>query len=138
MQTDFNYIGNKDLMNKNPICLFCSRSIELSLYYSAREFTNLIMQQNLTLAGGWHSTLEKKALRVRKPSSPSNIIYFLAKGLKDFQIPDYLEYDLDNCRLLIISKWDRNPRIDQRKVDIRNKVKLSFLSCNFKFEYYPY
>jgi len=128
--------GNKELLNENVICLFCSRSIPLSLYYPTFDLLKCLLDQSVTIAGGWHSPLEKKVLRSREPNSKSNIILYLAKGIDHFPIPKELSNDFENGKVLIISKWKDNKRIDQKKADERNKLivhtfnKFLFLSIN--------
>lgn len=128
--------GNKELLNENVICLFCSRSIPLSLYYPTFAFLKCLLNQSVTIAGGWHSPLEKKALKSRESTSQSNIIYYLAKGINHFTVPVKLSIDFDKGKVLIISKWKESKRIDQKKADERNKLMVDtfnrflFLSIN--------
>lgn len=128
--------GNKELLNENVICLFCSIFIPLSIYYPTFDFLKCLLNQSVTIAGGWHSPLEKKALKSRESISQSNIIYYLAKGIDHFTVPVKLSIDFDKGKVLIISKWKESKRIDQKKADERNKLmvdtfnKFLFLSIN--------
>ena len=128
--------GNKELLDTDVICLFCSRATPLSLYYPAFDFLKCVMNLPVTLAGGWHSPLEKKALKSRKLNSQSNIIFYLAKGIDNFAVPKELLIDFKDGKVLIVSKWKGSKRIDQKKADERNKLmvetlnKFLFLSIN--------
>lgn len=78
------------------------------------------MSSPVTLAGGWQSKLEKALLKMRRPGSPSNIIYVLAKGIHSFRLPKSLRGDLDRGKVLIISPWVHDSRIDQKRVKKRD------------------
>lgn len=121
---DIYYKGNQDLIDEQVIALFCSRSIPLSIYYPLLDFLKILFDQTITLAGGWHSTIEKKAIVLRQPLSSSNIIYYLAKGIHHFQVPDNLQADLNTGKLLIVSQWEDDKRIDKRKTQMRNSLML--------------
>ena len=116
--------GNIGLIQPGVICLFSSREIPLSLYNPVLDFLNLIMQQQLTLAGGWHSRIEKRALQQRGVKAKSNIIFCLAKGIDYFRLTENLESDFKNGKILILSHWQDEKRIDQHKSDLRNKYML--------------
>ena len=128
--------GNKNLLNKDCIGLFCSRSIPLSIYYTAFDFLKLLMNQSVTIGSGWHSPLEKKALKSRGVEAKSSIIFFLAKGINNFNVDESVKKGLENDKILIISLWDEAKRIDQNKADQRNRYmlerldRLLFLSIN--------
>lgn len=118
------FAGNKDLLSQRPLAVYCSREIPLSVYDPALELVERLVTEPLTLAGGWHSRLEKEALKLREPGSASNIIYFLAKGIQNFKLPHFLRSDLDRGKVLIISPWMRGQRVDRPKVDRRNTLIL--------------
>ena len=120
-------IGNEQLLQENPIAIYCSREIPLSVYPPALELVQSLMSQPLTLAGGWQSSVEKEALRTREPASESNIIYFLAKGIQNFKISKSLRLDLDRGKVLIATLWMHKERIDNQKVKKRDELILSKL-----------
>jgi len=120
-------IGNEQLLYDDPIAIYCSRQIPLSVYQPALELVQSLMAQQITLAGGWQSTLEKEALKLRKQGAPSNIIYFLAKGIQSFKVPQSLRSDLDKGKVLIVSLWMHKERIDKQKVKDRDNLILDKL-----------
>ena len=121
-------IGNEDLLKTNPVAIYCSREIPLSIYQPALELVQALMTRPLTLAGGWQSTIEKQALRAREPGRSSNIIYFLAKGTQNFKLPAQLRADLDEGKILLVSPFIEGKRIDKRKVAIRDDLILSLIN----------
>ncbi|HDT12293.1 MAG TPA: hypothetical protein ENO01_01405 [Candidatus Marinimicrobia bacterium] len=128
--------GNKELLNKDCIGLFCSRLIPLSIYYSAFDFLKLLMNQTVTIGSGWHSPLEKKALKSRDAEAKSSLIFFLAKGINHYKVDESIKCEIENGKILIVSQWDEAKRIDQNKADQRNRYMLEtldrhlFLSIN--------
>lgn len=120
-------IGNEQLLHDNPIAIYCSREIPLSIYRPALELVQALMVRPVTLAGGWHSTVEMAALKARTPGAPSNIIFFLAKGIHDFKIPSQLRSDLDTGNVLLVSPFMEGKRIDKRKVARRDELILSLV-----------
>ncbi len=128
--------GNKNLLNNDCIGLFCSRSIPLSIYYPAFDLLKLLMNQPVTIGSGWHSPLEKRALKSRDAEAKSSLIFFLAKGINHFKVDETIKDDIENGKILIVSLWDKAKRIDQNKADQRNRYMLDtldkflFLSIN--------
>ena len=99
----------------------------MSVFQPALELIRNLISQPVTVAGGWQSALEKEALKWRKPGSPSNIIYFLAKGIQDFKLPKSLRSDMDGGHVLVISLWMHKERIDKQKVKKRDELIISRL-----------
>lgn len=82
------------------------------------------MNEKVTLAGGWHSPLEKKAIQERVPKAKSHIIFYLAKGINNFTLPSTLREDFQRGKILIVSKWRNRQRIDMSKVRQRDRLML--------------
>jgi len=122
------FLGNEQLLDTNPIAIYCSREIPLSIYQPSLKLIQSLMSMPLTLAGGWLSTLERTALKSRTPSAPSNIIFFLAKGINDYKIPADLRSDLDAGRALFISPFMKGKRIDRKMVTRRDELILSHIN----------
>lgn len=118
-------VGNEDLLNRNPIAIYCSRNTNPSLHEPTLELLQQLMSQPVTLAGGWQSPLEKEALALRKAGSDSNLIYFLAKGIQNFKLPPFLRSDVDKGKVLFVSRWMNEARIDREKVGKRDDLMLS-------------
>ncbi|MEE9167717.1 MAG: hypothetical protein V3U24_09715 [Candidatus Neomarinimicrobiota bacterium] len=119
------HLGNTDLLDDNPIAIYGSRDIPISVHNSVLSLVNPLMESPVTLAGGWQSKLEKALLKARRPGSPSNIIYVLAKGIHSFRVSKSLRGDLDRGKVLIISPWMSDNRIDEKKVTKRDDFILN-------------
>lgn len=129
-------LGNEDLLNRNPLAIYCSREVPLSIYEPALDLIRELLNRPMTLAGGWQSKMEKEALQLRPAGAPSNLIYFLAKGIQSFKLPKALRQDLDEGKVLVVSLWMQENRIDQPKVNKRDRLMVDrirrFLFLNLK------
>jgi hypothetical protein len=117
---ELHFKGNQDLLNQNPLAVFCSRAIPLPIYYPAMDLMDALMEKPITFAGGWQSTVEKKALKTWKIEQPSNIIYFLGKGIDRFSPSAALRSGIAEGKALVLSEWKTAERMDRDKVVIRN------------------
>jgi len=59
-----------------------------------------MMAHPLTITGGWHSKLEKQALKSRSQNAPSRLIFFLAKGIDEFTLPQHFDSDFHGVTML--------------------------------------
>jgi len=112
-------------LGKHAVCLLCSRKMPISIIVPAIEFLQSVMQHPITFISGWHSSIERKALRMRTLGMPSNIIYFLAQGIDHFKIPAYLQADYENHKLLVVSLWKTEKGTDRYRAKIRNEFLLN-------------
>lgn len=126
--------GNKDLLNRQAIAVFCSREIPLSIYHTANETFSELLKLPVTMAGGWQSALEKRVLKNYGSESKADIIYFLAKGINKFSVPKYLSPLIDSGRLLVVSPFLDEKRIEKRFVAARDELVLSLIQ-RFLFLY---
>ena len=126
--------GNKNLLNHKPIAVFCSREIPLSIYHTANETFAELLKLPVALAGGWQSALEKRVLKNYSEDSQANIIYFLAKGINRFNTPKYLTSLMNSGRLLVVSPFLDEKRIEKRFVAARDELLLSLIQ-RFLFLY---
>ncbi|MBN2600919.1 MAG: hypothetical protein JXR87_02880 [Candidatus Marinimicrobia bacterium] len=106
----------------------------VSLIEPGIDFLYSIMNHPITLIGGWHSSLERKALRMHTPEMSSNIIYFPAQGIDHFKIPAYLQADYEKQKLLVVSLWKSEKGTDRYKSKLRNDYLLKSLN-RFLFIY---
>ncbi|MEK7399098.1 MAG: hypothetical protein AAB116_19350 [Candidatus Poribacteria bacterium] len=129
-QADFYYSGNIELLKRTPVAIFCSREIPLSIYHQANELFLKMFSLPLILAGGWQSAMEKRMLKnckIQNASACPQIIYFLAKGIKNFSLPDYLEKPYNEGNLLVISPYLKQKCISIKRVQVRDKLILRLI-----------
>lgn len=119
------------MLDKSPIAVFCSREIPLSIYHTANETFTELLKLPVTVAGGWQSAMEKRVLKNYGSDSQAGIIYFLAKGINKFHIPEHLKHLMDTGRLLTISPFLDEKRIEKRFVAIRDELILNLAKCLF-------
>lgn len=111
--------GAAELLECDPIAIYCSRHIPLSILETAERVIGEIADE-CVLAGGWHSRLEKRLLRTAVQSPTSRIVYFLAKGIDRFRLPNMLRPLYAGGRLLVLSPFRTEPRITRSLVDERD------------------
>lgn len=133
-ETPFYKNGNEALLTQSPIAVFCSREIPLSIYHTANETFSELLKLPVTVAGGWQSALEKRVLKNYGSESKADIIYFLAKGINKFSVPKYLSPLMDSDRLLVVSPFLDEKRIEKRFVAARDELVLSLIQ-RFLFLY---
>lgn len=129
-QTDFYYSGKIELLKKDTVAIFCSREIPLSLYHPANELFLKMLSLPIVLAGGWQSVMEKRILKnytAQNGSARAQIIYFLAKGIKGFSLPAYLEKPYNEGNLLVVSPCLAEKRISSKKVQARDELILRLI-----------
>lgn len=122
--------GAAELLEGDPIALYCSRHIPLSILETAERTVKEIASE-CVLAGGWHSRLEKRLLRTAVLSPTSRILYFLAKGIDRFCLPKMLRPLYSGGRLLILSPFRMEPRITRSLADQRDAWMRTFIQRYF-------
>jgi len=100
------YAGNLNLLKGHPIAIYCSRKIPLSIYSHSLALLRKLGGDDFILAGGWQSSIERKILKEITKIHTSRVIYFLAKGIKNFKVFNYLKPLQDEKRLLVISPFE--------------------------------
>lgn len=119
--------GNLKLLENNPIAIYCSRHIPLSVLSDAEKLISLLAKEKHVLAGGWQSRMEKRLLKFAVNIPTSRIIYFLARGIKFFNLPRDLEKLFTENRLLVLSTFEDEKRITRNLVEQRDKWMLNYI-----------
>lgn len=127
--------GEESLLEKNPIAVFCSREIPLSIYHIANETFKEMIEQPITIAGGWQSVMEKRVLKNYHKGCQANLIYFLAKGINNFRIPKHLDPLFKKGKLLIISPFLDKPDRANKKTVLKRDLLIMNLVERFFFLY---
>ena len=112
--------GRADLLDQDPVAVYCSRRIPLSVLEVAEETIRALSEEAVVLAGGWHSRMEKRLLKAAVQSPESRIIYFLAKGIEHFRLPKMLHPLYSTERLLVLSPFRSERRITRKRVEQRD------------------
>lgn len=134
LNNQFYFAGNKSLLKKSPVAVFCSQEIPLSIYHTANETFSEMIKLPITIAGGWQSAMEKRVLKNFDGEGQANIIYFLAKGINRFSLPVHLTSLMDKGKILIISPFSDKRRIEKESVKARDKLIFAFIN-KFLFLY---
>lgn len=95
-------LGSPDLLSKSWLALFCSSKCPGSVIIQAYDWALAIQKANVPLAGGFHSPVERDALKIALRGE-QNILVSPARGLEGMRIPVPCRKPLENERLLFIS-----------------------------------
>ena len=117
--TGYSY-GSINLLDRDPVAVFCSRRIPLSVLEVAENTIRAISDEAIVLAGGWHSRMEKRLLKTAAQSPESRIICFPAKGIELFQLPNMLRPLYATKRLLVLSPFLSEQRITRKRAEQRD------------------
>jgi len=133
------FIGNYSLIEHNPVAVYCSQKIPLSVFEQSNEVVSALIERNVVLAGGWQSSMEKRLLKNIKGKENAKIIYFLAKGIQHFRPRPIklLEPLLEQDRLLALSLHESEERITRRLVENRDRWMTEMLQRFFFFYIEP-
>jgi len=131
------FIGNYALIEHNPIAVYCSRKIPLSVFEQSNEVVSALIERDVVLAGGWQSSMEKRLLKNIKGKENAKIIYFLAKGIRHFRPIKLLEPLFEQNRLLVLSLFETEERITHKLVDKRDRWISEMLQRFFFFYIEP-
>lgn len=116
------FIGNYALIEHNPVAVYCSRKIPLSVFEQSNEVVSALMEHDVVLAGGWQSPMEKRLLKNIKRKEHAKIIYFLAKGIRNFR--PFKKFEMESLeeqdRLLVLSLHESEERITRKLVEKRD------------------
>ena len=112
--------GRADLLNQDPVAVYCSRQIPLSVLEVGERTIKALAEEPVVLAGGWHSRMEKRLLKAAVQSPESRIIYLLAKGIEHFRLPKMLHSIYAAERLLVLSPFRSEQRITRKRVKQRD------------------
>ena len=120
-------LGNADLLEHHPIAIYASRNLPLSVLNDAEKLISLLAKEKYVLAGGWQSRMEKRLLKVSLRFPTSRIIYFLARGIKFYNLPRELEELIAENRLLVLSNFESERRVSRYLVEKRDQWMQNYI-----------
>jgi len=121
---DYNccYLGNIDLLSQIDFAFLCPSKCPGNIIIKARELAFEWLKKELTVAGGFHSPVERQVVNVlMKGSQP--IVICLAVPLENMSVPETWKKGILEERILVITpirKTDAQ-RPTQELCDIRDK-----------------
>ena len=121
------YDGNLDVIRKYPVIgVLASSNAPGPVIWETYRFFYALRNEKLTIAGGWHSPLEKGILDGLLEGKV-NVAFFLAKGLKSRGVKQKLAmFDKTSRGLMITPFSDEVTKIDRKKGPrLRNELLAS-------------
>jgi len=113
--------GNRDLLDRSKLALFCSSKCPGKLILDAYELCKGFCGRQQTVISGFHSPVEKECLNILL-SSECPIIVCPSRGVKVFRIPKEWRKPIDDGRLVVVSPFPSSIRRNTRKLaDKRNE-----------------
>lgn len=115
-------IGNLELLNSQPLALFCSNKCPGSLILQTYDLAQRLRAEGTSVISGFHSPVERACLNILlRGSNP--IIICPARGLERMRIPKEYQKPFDEKRLLLISPFsEKVRRADVEAAATRNAV----------------
>ena len=107
-------IGNKKLIGKLPIALFCSVKCPGSLILKTHDLIKKLRFDSKPIISGFHAPIEKECLRLLL-NGKAPIIVCPARNVRNIRIPKEWIKPLKEQRMLVVSKFSvkiNRPTID--------------------------
>lgn len=137
--SNFQYIGNKELLKLYKIAFLCSRKIPSSILLKTYDWAVEQREKGLCIISGFHSKVEKDVFNfLIKGNQP--VIMVLARALKKRWEPKIMNA-INNKNLLIISFFkksvkriseDTAAKRNRYMIDLADKVFIPYASPNGK------
>ena len=113
-------LGNKDLLDKHLIALFCSAKCPGSIILKTYEYMKQLQTESTAVISGFHSPIERECLNILLKSKIP-VILCPARSLERMRIKKEYQALLKNGRMLIISPFDgKHNRISSERSARRN------------------
>ena len=120
-------IGVPERLSLPWLALFCSSKCPGSLIIKAYNLSPALQGTKIALAGGFHSPVEKDALRVALRGS-QQLLICPARGLEGMRIPETYRKPLDDGRLIFISPFSEKIKRPTQQTSIERNRLVAALS----------
>lgn len=102
-------IGNLGLLSGQALAFFCSVKSPGNLILKTYDLARALRDAGVTVAGGFHSPMEKECLRILLRGSPP-VVVCPARSVTGMRIPSGWRTPLAEGRLLVISPFPESAR----------------------------
>ncbi|MDN3513282.1 MAG: DNA-processing protein DprA [Candidatus Brocadia sp.] len=114
-------LGNINILRNKPLALFCSVKCPGNIILQAYDLAQHLQQTGVTVAGGFHSPVERECLTILLRGSQP-IIICPARSTEDMRVPGTWRRPIDEGRLLILSPFEpKHRRITMGHGEKRNE-----------------
>ncbi len=118
----FKIYGNNKILSRPTLSIHASRQAPESLYASAKSLFQCLLKINIALAGGWQSNLERYLLHEFGEHAKANIVIFIAKMFKAYQLPQELTQAYKHSKIAIVEPAIDETRIERKGVEVRDRI----------------
>ncbi len=112
-------IGNRDILRKRKIGLFCSIKCPGSLILRTCDLMHELKDADVAVVSGFHSPIEQECLNILMRGRAS-IVKCYARSIARLRIPSEYRKPLDDGRLLLISPFGGEDRTRENTCRYRN------------------
>ena len=114
-------LGNAEILQSRKLAIFCSVRCPGKLILAAHDFCQELKNKKVTVAGGFHSPVERECLNILLRGFGS-IIVSPARGLERMRVPTEHRTAMDQGRILYLSPFkNRERRPTAQMADFRNR-----------------
>ena len=114
-------IGNREILSRHKIGLFCSARYPEDAIVHAHIAARKLCEQEATVVSGFHSPVEKECLRILLEGKQP-IIICLARALAKIRLPAEWQSAIDGGRLVLLSRFEKSRRADKETARRRNEL----------------
>jgi len=114
-------LGDVRLLKLPILGILSSRQIDGGVLLDAREILRSLHGEDIVVAGGWHSPMEKESLQVGIDLG-YGVIYVNARSLKGIRIQRGLVKPLEEGRALLVSPDLATRRVSRLMAERRNRL----------------
>lgn len=129
---NFEYYGNKELLNLTKIAFLCSRTVGSGAILRCYDWATQIADSGKVVIGGFQSKIEKDVLHFLLKGRQPVIIVIARQMYKE--LPDELTMPMHEGRLLIISTAPNAVRVSKNTANKRNSY-ISEIADEIVFGY---
>jgi len=117
--------GNAELLCQKKLAVFASNAVHNLNYLEIVQLFNSLKQQNIALAGGWHSFIEKVLFMTAEKRDSANYLYYVAKDLNNYRFNAQQQQLIEAKKLLMIGRDSTQKRISRNSSRWRNELIFS-------------
>lgn len=121
----FQSLGNIELLSREKIILLSSQNAPPAFKEKAGEFFTELRNQQVALAGGWQSALEKHLFKQADIQDSAGYIHYLARNLNSFVPNEQQQMLIHAGKLLLLAPEIKQNRAARTLVNKRDQLMLN-------------
>jgi predicted Rossmann fold nucleotide-binding protein DprA/Smf involved in DNA uptake len=124
-------LGNPTILQSKILAFFCSVKCPGHLILKAHDFAQKVKQVDMTVIGGFHSSVERECLRILL-CGPQPVIVCPARSLSGMRMRAEYKKPIEEGRLLLLSPFKERQRRNTAETAMeRNRFVAALADINF-------